>query len=311
MIRFVKNGEIDREKWNQCIAQSGYPTVFADYDFLKIASPYWCALIKGNYEYVMPLPVRSRLSIRYVYMPFFVSRLGIFSAKPVDAKLIEEFVARIPSSLRQIDLFLNPANPVEETALHPVMMNSYRLKLNRPYVLLQQLFTENTRRNIKSSQKHKLTTCYDVQVRDVVRLFKAGRGRDKAVGYTKRDYARLGRMAAYMEKKGKLDITGARDEKGNLLAGALFLRDYDRIWFWFSGRNKAFSEKKAMFFIINEYLKEHANEAHYFDFNGSMNENIARFYRGFGAEKYQFPMLNIRRYSYLSPFIRIYKAIIK
>ncbi|MDR2980382.1 MAG: GNAT family N-acetyltransferase [Bacteroidales bacterium] len=286
-------------------------TIFAEYDFLTIACPDWHALVMGNYEYVMPLPTKAKLGIKYIYTPPFFSRLGIFSDQEITSQITTEFFNHIPLLYRQIDLLLAPNNPAEQSGLNPIAMRSYRLNLHRPYILTEQLFSENTRRNIKSANKVDLTYTQDLTIHEVVCLFKNGRGREKSVRYAKKDYLLLCKLAGYVAERGMLDVVGARDESGRLLAGALFLRDRHAIWFWFSGRDVRFPEKKAMFFVISEYLKTQEKQDNYLDFNGSMNENIARFYKGFGGESYDFPFVNLRRYSYLSPFIKLYKTIIK
>jgi len=311
MIKFYLHTEIEKDKWNRCIAEATFKTIFAEYDYLTLASPNWVALIKGDYEYVMPLPIRSKLSIQYIYTPFFFSQLGVFSKKEITNQLINDFINHIPRAYKQVDLILNPSNPVDNIDIHTIRFNSYFLKLNRPYLLMQQLFSENCRRNIKSAEKNSLAIANDVQVSDIINLFKANKGRDKAVHYHPRDYSLLHSLSELALKDKKLEIIGARLDNGKLIAGALFLHDYDRILFWFSGRDKHFYDKKAMFFVVNEYLKLKENCELILDFNGSMNINIARFYRGFGAELYQYSMINFTRVFYLYPLIRFYKAIIK
>lgn len=311
MISFIRNSEIDKTKWNATIQRSLFPTIFADFDFLSIASPQWCALIKDDYEYVMPLPIKSKLSIKYIYTPHFISRLGLFSSHPITAELVQDFLNHIPSSFRQIDLFLNPENRTTNSIDSPVEMISYRLKTEQPHTLITQHYSENTRRNIKYAEKQNLTYCTNLAPQEVIALFEKGRGKDKAVNYVKKDYQLLLKLVDYALEKDTIDIVGARDEDGNLLAGAFFLKDHTCTWFWFSGRDLKEVKKRAMFFVVNEYLKSNENKTLYLDFNGSMNENIARFYKGFGAEKYTYPLLIIRKYSYLSPFIKIYKTLIK
>ena len=67
--------------------------------------------------------------------------------------------------------------------------------------------------------------------------------------------------------------------------------------------------KKAMFFLIDEYIRRHAEQQYILDFNGSMNENVARLYKGFGGQPYTFNMLHYTRDFYLGGLIRLYKAI--
>ncbi|MDL2297421.1 GNAT family N-acetyltransferase [Bacteroidales bacterium OttesenSCG-928-E04] len=310
-MRLLENRFINKELWNRSVENSSFPTIFADYDILTLASPGWKALVLGEYEYVMPLPTKAKLGVKYVYTPFFMSQLGIFSKNEITPEVTMLFFNSIPYIYRQIDLLLAPGNYSDNSLINPIEMHTYQMRLNRPYVLLEQRFSENTKRNIKAAEKAGLTYTTQLSVGEVIGLFKNGRGKDKSIRYNKKDYRLLEEMAGCASKKGMLDIVGVRDDEGRLLAGALFLRDYQCIRFWFSGRDYRFPEKKAMFFLLNEYLKVNEKQDLLFDFNGSMNENVARFYKGFGGEQCSFPFVNLRRYSYLSPFIKMYKTIIK
>ena len=56
----------------------------------------------------------------------------------------------------------------------------------------------------------------------------------------------------------------------------------------------------GMFYLLNEYIRNHAETDLIIDFNGSTNENVARLYRSFGGERYEIPF--VRRYK--NPFCR-------
>ena len=308
MIRFLKHSEIDKDRWNKAVSEATNSTIFVDFDFLCLGNPNWCALVEDDYQSVMPLPVRSKLSIKYVYTPFFYNRMGVFSKKDISPDLMKEFVDSIPRKYRQIDLYLNENNPDTLIKQKTIEMVSHQLNLNRPYELIVHQYSQNTSRNIKSAQKNGLEYIENASVKKIIRLFQRNRGKQKAVHYKKRDYYTLIRMAHHALQQGKLDNIGVISE-GKLIAGALFLRDKERTWFWFSGRDNTQANKKAMFFLIDEYIKRHAGQPVILDFNGSMNENVARLYKGFGGIPYNYSMLHFTRNFYLGGLIKLYKAI--
>lgn len=308
MIRFLEHSEIDKDSWNKAAHEALHPTIFVDFDFLSIGAPGWCALVEDDYQCIMPLPVRSKLSIKYIFSPFFYNRMGIFSSHDISPDKVKAFVDAIPRKYRQIDLFLNENNPSELIEHKTIEMVSHQLKLGLPYEFISRQYSQNTNRNIKAAQKQGLQYSEEASIKEIIRLFQQNRGRKKNVHYKKRDYYTLIKMAHHANNQGKLDTIGVFCGK-NLIAGALFLRDYDKIWFWFSGRNNAYADKKAMFFLIDEYIQRHAGQLVTLDFNGSMNENVARLYKGFGGIPYTFDMLHFTRDFYLGGLIRLYKAI--
>lgn len=308
MIRFLKHSEIDKDSWNKTAHTALNPTIFVDFDFLSIGNPNWCALVEDDYQSIMPLPVRSKLSIKYVFTPFFYNRMGIFSKKEISPELVKEFTDAIPRKYRQIDLFLNENNPCELIDDKVIEMVSHRMGLKQSYETIIRQYSQNTSRNIKSAQKQDLQYIENASIKETIRLFQHNRGKRKAVHYKKRDYYTLMRMAHHAHNQGLLDNVGVLSE-GKLIAGALFLKDNGKIWFWFSGRDNTQADKKAMFFLIDEYIRRHAEQQYILDFNGSMNENVARLYKNFGGIPYTFNMLHYTRDFYLGGLIKLYKAI--
>lgn len=301
MIEFLQHSEIDKAKWNRCVARSLSPSVFADFGMLSLASPDWCALVSGDYQAVMPLIARRKWGISYLCTPIFFSCGGIFTDTPVDDKLLRAFLERIPRRFLRADLLLNENCP----DIAQRTLRSYRLALAQPFEVLAHNFSENCRRNIKSAEKQNLTFSLSGEISEIINLFRRNRG--ASLSLRDGDYALLESCARYAQEQDWLEICSVSNSEGKLLAGAFMLRDYDKIRFWFSGRNSEQAASKSMFFLISNYLKMRSGASLIFDFNGSMNENIARFYRGFGAEVVEIPYIQI----YKLPLENIIRQIFK
>lgn len=305
MIKFLNFDIIDPVKWDEVISQSQFPTVFATFQFLSIGCPTG-ALIVDDYETVIPLPYKSKFWVRYIYSPPFVSRLGVFSKSTLDASEIARLLKEIPTSFVLTELLLNQSNSMNDAQLFP----SYQLSLDRPFETIYPLFSENTKRNIKSSLKNDLNYSSHVTIEETIALFQENRGKDLENPIPDSHYNVLLKLAKHAEKAQILDKIAVHNSEGILLAAALFLQDHQRVWFWFSGRNNTYSDQKGMFYLLQEYIKLHSDQNLIFDFNGSKNPNIARFYRGFGAEEYSYPFYT--NYNpILNPFIKGYKFIFK
>lgn len=308
MIRFYQHNEIDSIKWNDCIERSSFPTIFADYDLLSLVSPGWCALIDGDYEAVMPLPCRCKWGFSYVFTPFFISRLGLFATTAPSAEMMLEFVNALPRHYRQCDLCLNPDNDVSMLPSDSyMMMVSHVLDLSFSYEALHANYSENTRRNVKAADRHAVSLA-PADIRQIVDLFVHNRGK-QGVGFKAADYDMLVSLVDFWNQRNLVDLVGVNDENGRLIAGACFLKDHRCRWFLFSGRDNSVADKRAMFYLIDEYIKQHAGENLILDFNGSMNPNVARFYAGFGSARYEFPVLAYTPSSLWAPLLRLYRRI--
>ena len=289
MIRFVCHQEIVPELWDRAVLTSACPTALATFELLNALTgdAQWDALVEDEYKAVLPLPHRTKAGISYIYTPFFLPRMGIFAPKPVDAKKTLEFFNAIPDNFKQVDLLFNPCNDATLLPSEKVELVSHVTCLNRPYDEMAKGFSTNTRRNIHAAEKHFLTIEKNEKfVEPIINLFKDNRGKSRSVHYKSQDYQHLAEAAKLLIKAKRLDVMGVFNPDQRLMAGAFMVRDVDRTWFWFSGRDEAVSEAKPMFFLLNEYLKNLSDSGIMFDFNGSTNENVARMYKGFGGLPY-------------------------
>ena len=309
VIKYYTHNEIDKERWNRCISYAANATVFVDFDFLCIADPGWGALIRGDYEAVMPLPHRSKFGISYVFSPPFYFRLGVFSPTLITLQEVADFVQHIPSQFAQVDLNLNESNSDELFQKKTIVQISHHLTLDEPYETLYKNFSRSHKHNIKVASKFNLLLDKDIKVEDVIALFRNNRGRDRHIrnSISDADYNCFLKMTDFMYKQGLLENWGIRDEEGHLLAGACFLHDHSYLWFWFSGRDETHSESRAMFYLLDRYIEAHASSGLIFGMSGSRNKNVADLYRGFGAERYTYPMLNYCNNPLLALPIRLYK----
>ena len=95
----------------------------------------------------------------------------------------------------------------------------------------------------------------------------------------------LKKIIAVLIRKNKLESMGVYNQNKVLIAGALFIRDLNKLYFLFSGNNQQARETGSMFLLIDKYIRQNCSRNFTLDFCGSNDENVARFYRGFGAKK--------------------------
>ena len=92
-----------------------------------------------------------------------------------------------------------------------------------------------------------------------------------------------------------VDCIAVLNSNGELIGGAFFLKNKQRITYLFSSINDEGREKQAMSFLLNHMLKKYSNTEYIFDFEGSMINEIASFFKSFGAIKETYYHFNIRR----------------
>ena len=110
IIKYLKHSEIDKCKWDECIAKSNNGLIYSTSVYLDNMTTEWDGLVMGNYEAVMPLPFRKKYGIYYVYPPAFSQQMGITSVKEITPEIIKTFLKNIPTKFRYVEMNFNVSN---------------------------------------------------------------------------------------------------------------------------------------------------------------------------------------------------------
>ena len=86
---------------------------------------------------------------------------------------------------------------------------------------------------------------------------------------------------------------------GQLLCAAIFMKANNRITFLFSGLNEEGKQRQAMTYLMDQVIRQYAGQPMTFDFEGSDDDNLARYYLGFGGVEVQYPSYTFNRLSSL------------
>ncbi len=291
MIKYCKHKDIDFKKWDDCISNSRNASFFPLSDVLNITSPNWDCLIYGDYEAVFPLPWRKKIGLFYVYPPFFSTQLGLFSKKEMD---IIPFLQAIPSSFKYIEIKSNTdvVTPSENFVMKK--NRTYYLSLQSRYEELFSRFSKNHKQNIHKSEKSNLSIQKEgVEVDDIIALFIENKG--SISSFNKKDYAVLSDLMKHLINKRQAEVWSVFDENGKLCAGGFFVFYFEKVHFLFSGSNSISKERRAMFFLFAQFLKANAGSNLVFDFGGSNDDNLARFYGGFGSNEHFYDTICVNR----------------
>lgn len=285
MILYCLHSEIDKNKWDACIARSFNGMIYACSWYLDIVCPEWNALVSGDYEAVMPLTANKKYGISYLYQPHFTQQLGIFSKAKLTEDIVSEFLTTAAAIYPFIEINLNVFNHAKNTKQWQVKENvNYELDLIDQYEHLYTKFSENTRRNIVKSKKNMLYIQKDVAPADVIALFRSNRGK-RVETLQASQYDTLLKLMNECISRKQGWCYGVKESGNRLCAGAFFIQGNGRVIFLFSGTNEMAKNNGAMFFLIDRFIEENAQRNLVLDFEGSNDPNLGRFYHGFGAKK--------------------------
>ena len=295
MISFVKHASINKQKWDNCISSSFNGLIYAYSWYLDIVAPGWNALIEDDYRSIMPLPYKSKLSVKYIAQPNFIQQLGVFSPHQLSDDIVNAFVHAIPAEYKLIQYNLNKYNNYTEERFSAEQWVTYEMDLIEPYKHLYVNYAENTRRNLRKATN--VTLQSNGRPDQIIELFRQHKGKEIA-HWDDEAYAILKKLIYTCIFKEKASVWSAYSQTGELCAGAFFLISNKKIIFLFSATNQYAKEHGVMPFLIDEFIKAHAEKELTLDFEGSRDANLARFYKGFGAKPFYYQHVELNNLSW-------------
>ncbi len=284
MIRYLQHQEIDYDQWNACIFNSMNGQIYGYTWFLDAMAEEWDGLVYDNYLQVMPLPKRKKWKIEYLYQPFFTQQLGIFSPMMLDADQVQAFLEAVPSHFRYINYFLNEGNsyPLAIPKAELLARKNYLLPLFGSHEQIKSNYSKNTKRNIQKAQKTGIRIEEGQNIQEVLSLFRTTIG-TRVPNIQEQDYRNLSELMRLTMQHQMGKIYAAYDAQNNLVASVFLLVSHNRLTYLLPASTQTGKEKSVMFLLVDQIIQVHQQTFQILDFEGSMNEGIARFFQGFGA----------------------------
>ena len=292
-IRILKRGQINDAKWNETIRQASNSLPYAYSWYLDAVCSKWMALVIGEYETVMPLPIGRKWGMRYVYQPLFCQQLGVFYKRRSDS-ILEQLIDMAIRKFVFVNLNLNYDNHLASLpAKNQSKKKNLILALSGKHNAVQKEYSDNTLRNIKKGQKAGLkfeegdnkdfqvfTDFYIQHTALKDKTFKTKHGK----------YLHRLTQQFTMHDCGKLYIV--RTPEGEVCAGVIVVENTNRIIHLVPASNEYARQNGGMHYLVDSVLAQYAGSDRVYDFEGSSVDSIARFYQGFGAIEEPFYLLS-------------------
>lgn len=302
MIRLLKHNEINKRRWDDCINKSFNGNVYALSWYLDIVHPNWNALIENDYERVMPLTNSKKFGLSYMFQPFFVQQLGVFSTSQLSQDDVDNFINAIPQQYLLTQYRLNSYNKVDYDSDIIAKHRNVELDLIYDYQYLYNNYNNNTKRNLAKAEAAGLSINNNINPEIIINLFRNNRGKD-VKHWKDKEYNRLLELINTAISQECCFTIGINDLDNNTIAGAVFMHSHDRIIFLFSGSDEAHKDKHALTMLLDNVIREFSETQYTLDFEGSDNDGLARFYKGFGGAEVFYPEVKYNNLKGILKFI--------
>ena len=291
-ISYLRQEEIDKQKWDACISNADNGLVYPYSFYLDAMAANWDALVLNDYQSVMPLTWKKKFGFHYLYQPAFTASLGVFG-KQLSEELVIQFIQAIPIKFKFIDIALNYGNIFSMPSNWISTRNNYILSLNKDYESLFSAYKENIRRNIKRA---KLVGCIikkDIPISEVIALAKPNL--QQLTNFNDSDYTNFETVYQHLYPQGKATTYGVYSPNQELVASCAYFFSHKRAYYILVGNHPNGKTMGASHYMIDQFISDHAGQDLVLDFEGSDIRNLAYFYSSFGAGLEIYPYLKINR----------------
>ncbi|MCB0481389.1 MAG: hypothetical protein KDC83_08140 [Flavobacteriales bacterium] len=273
----ISNSEIDRAKWNARVDASPNNSPFMYSWYLDVVCPRWEAIIMGDYISIYPIPVKVKWGKKYLFQPPYYQKSSIIGTKN---RAFSDFIWQTLGNYSFGDF-----NSTEKWGIQFKELNNYVLDLNQPEEVIRSGISKNHKRNMSKSKNAgnavKLNSGLDY-LEPLIQMFLANKGKT-----IKKDLAAeletLKELCGTALKYSALEINCVYDQHDVLLGGIFIMKSRNRKVLMFMANGSAARDSGAMHQLVAETILDGSGNTSVFDFEGSMNPGIARFYSGFGA----------------------------
>jgi hypothetical protein len=265
-IRVIPAKDIDRLRWDNCIASSPNSIIYVYSFYLDYMAHNWSGIVAGDYEAVMPVPWRKKFGIRYTYDVPFIQQLGWYISKGSDVNP-QTLLKSLFQFVKYGSYSFNHGNKIQTKGTS--LCNNYVIPLSATYEAISANYSSNVVNNLK----------------------RAGRLNES-------DYLNFTALCKALHSMQMVFARKVVDEKsGEILSSGLFLRDERRIYNMMPCTSAEGRKAGAGHFLTDGVLREFAESGLTFDFEGSDIEGIKLFYESFGAVNQ--PYLRMEKFNHL------------
>ncbi len=284
MIKYINHTDIDKGKWDNAISEAKNGTICAYSWYLDIVSPGWDALITDDYSEIFPVTKAKKYGIEYLRQPLFTQQLGLITCRSSSEPDCSEQLEILRKKFKLIEINLRYNNVFFHDKYIRTDRPNSELNISLRYEHIYDGYSENIKRNIKKAIKAELSVSNKGDLHDVIALFRNNRGKT-IQGFSESSYILLRRIVDQAIQKGCGEIYITIDKNSMPCAGAVILKGHGICLFLFSGLNSRGKSLGAMPFLIDKIIQNNCEKFEKFDFEGSRDMNLARFYNSFGSHE--------------------------
>jgi hypothetical protein len=301
MIQYIKRKDLDIQKYDNRIENSIQSRISAFSWYLDIVTDNWDVLVLEDYKAVMPIPWRKKLGIKYVYPPFWLLELGIFS---IDEQIdYNPYFDVLFKNFKSVESRLNTKNHFQKSEPFLLEKQMQVLSIEDNYETIFKTYRKDRRKDLNKAKKADLTEKWNDSADKLIQLFKDNVGK-RTPYIIEKDYQVLEKLISICIKKRVGEILSIYNKQDKLVASGFFLKHKGNATILVSSTDFKHRNNGENTFLIDRAIYKYQKNFSEFSFGGSSMESIAKYFLSFGAKSCNYYQI---KYNNLPFLIKLFK----
>jgi hypothetical protein len=301
MIKYIKRKDLDSVKYNNCIENSIQSRIYAFSWYLDIVADYWDVLVLDDYKAVMPIPLRRKYGVKYVYPPFWLLELGVFSLK--DSIDYNAFFKVLFGEFKSIELRLNTKNSLNASESFLIEKQMQTLSIKEDYEAIFNGYRKDRKKDLRKSKKIDLIENWNDDPQKLIQLFKANVGK-RTPYIVDKDYKVLSEVMNICIEKRVGEVLSIYNSERKLVASGFFLKHKKEVTILVSSTDFNNRKNGENTFLIDRAIYKYQKAFGILNFGGSSMQQIANYFLSFGAKTSQYQQV---KYNNLPFLLKLFK----
>jgi hypothetical protein len=279
MVQIIPSNQIDKAKWDACVANNSNGLIYATTAFLNTIAKEWKGIVINDYETIFPLCIKQKFGIQYLYTPPFIQQLGFIGNNEL---VTEKIIAAIFEKVKYGSVNLNYSN-INFNAIQQCKVHSnYVIDLNQNYQQIKANYKKSIDYSLNKASKQNLKYTADISFEIAIENYqKHNQQALQHVGLE--DYNNLGKLLSELQQEEKVIVRKVVNGSNETLSIAVLLKDNKRFYNLINYTSNEGRQAEANYFLYGKILEEFAETPMLFDFEGSDLPGVKSFYEKFGA----------------------------
>ncbi len=299
--RILKRSDIDTNAWDNCISNSVNGLIYGYSWYLDTICENWEGVVINEYEAVMPIPIRKKWGLKYIYQPAFIQQLGLFYTNNSFCNM--ERIEKLITQKYWHGSFNVNAHWIKNNKKIIATKQNMLLSLSNSYDNIYENYSGDFIRNLKKALNQALNYQESYNYADLIERYKLYYG-NRFPHIKNSDYQRFQKLIEIISNNdAKWLIRSILNSKNEVLAEALLLIDNNRYYNIMNCVSAEGRKKSANYLLYDSLLKEIAGKPKYLDLEGSEVPGVKDFYEKFKPEKETYFVMKISPISFIISWI--------